>query len=72
MNNIFMRSMLFAVAFLLTSGAAFAAGSKDLNNAMILWRGETKAGQGFKDGLKELSYTARAGNQQNHQPTIKG
>jgi hypothetical protein len=36
MNNIFMRSMLFAVAFLLTSGAAFAAGSKDLNIAMIL------------------------------------
>lgn len=72
MNNIFMRSMLFAVAFLLTSGAAFAAGSKDLNIAMILWRGETKAEQGFKGGLKELGYTARAGNKQNPQPTTKG
>ncbi len=59
MNNIFMRSMLFAVAFLLTSGAAFAAGSKDLSIAMILWRGETKAEQGFKDGLKELGYSVQ-------------
>ncbi len=59
MNNIFMRSMLFAVAFLLTSSAAFAAGSKDLNIAMILWRGETKAEQGFKDGLKELGYSVQ-------------
>ncbi len=59
MNNIFMRSMLFAVAFLLTSGAAFSAGSKDLNIAMILWRGETKAEQGFKDGLKELGYSVQ-------------
>ncbi len=54
-----MRSMLFAVAFLLTSGAAFSAGSKDLNIAMILWRGETKAEQGFKDGLKELGYSVQ-------------
>ncbi|MBE9540983.1 MAG: ABC transporter substrate-binding protein, partial [Proteobacteria bacterium] len=38
------------------SNSAFAAG-KTLKIAMLLWRGETKAEQGFKDGLKELGYS---------------
>ena len=32
------------------------ADTKTLNIAMILWRGETKAELGFKDGLRDLGY----------------
>ncbi|MCP3873595.1 MAG: hypothetical protein GY699_10635 [Desulfobacteraceae bacterium] len=32
------------------------ADTKPLNIAMILWRGETKAEHGFKDGLRDLGY----------------
>ncbi len=35
------------------------AESKELKIAMILWRGETDAERGFKDGLKELGYSAK-------------
>jgi putative ABC transport system substrate-binding protein len=35
-----------------------AAEVKNLNIALILWRGETDAEKGFRDGLKELGYTA--------------
>ena len=38
------------------SNSAFAAG-KPLRIALLLWRGETEAEQGFKDGLKELGYS---------------
>ena len=40
---------------LFTNISAFASGKK-LNVALILWRGETIAEKGFKDGLKDLGY----------------
>jgi putative ABC transport system substrate-binding protein len=56
MKKIVMCSMSFAFIIVLTlSNSAFAAG-KTLRIAMLLWRGETKAEQGFRDGLKELGY----------------
>jgi ABC-type uncharacterized transport system substrate-binding protein len=33
--------------------------ARTLKIAMVLWRGETDAEQGFKEGLKELGHTAR-------------
>lgn len=38
--------------------AVFAAG-KSLKIAMVLWRGETEAEKGFRDGLKELGYSVQ-------------
>jgi len=35
-----------------------ASGAKRLRIAMVLWRGETTAEKGFKDGLKDLGYQA--------------
>lgn len=35
------------------------ANNKKLNIAMLLWRGETKAEQGFKDGLRGVGYKVR-------------
>ncbi|MFQ5936416.1 MAG: hypothetical protein ACE5LB_08420, partial [Acidiferrobacterales bacterium] len=35
------------------------AGGKELNIAMVLWRGETEAELGFKEGLQELGYSVR-------------
>ncbi len=56
MKKIFMCSMYLAFIISLTlSNSAFAAG-KTLRIAMLLWRGETAAERGFKDGLKELGY----------------
>jgi len=56
MKKIFIGAMSLALIISLTfSNSAFAAG-KTLRVAMVLWRGETKAEQGFKDGLKELGY----------------
>ncbi len=57
MKKIFMCSMSLAFIISLTlSNSAFAAG-KPLRIALLLWRGETKAEQGFKDGLKDLGYS---------------
>lgn len=57
MKKIFICSISLALVISLTlSNSAFAAG-KTLKIAMLLWRGETKAEQGFKDGLKELGYS---------------
>lgn len=36
-----------------------SASAKNLRIAMVLWRGETDAEKGFKDGLKELGYSAQ-------------
>ena len=33
--------------------------TKSLKSALILWRGETAAEKGFKDGLRELGYSVR-------------
>lgn len=49
-------SLLALVAFLLPSSAVPATG-KDLNIAMVQWRGETEACRGFKDALKEMGYS---------------
>ena len=59
-----MKTTLVSCLFLVV-GAIFApmssvpAGSNDLRVAMILWRGETKAEQGFTHGLKELGYSVQ-------------
>lgn len=59
-----MKTTLVSCLFLVL-GAIFApmslgqAGSNELRVAMILWRGETKAEQGFKHGLKELGYSVQ-------------
>ena len=45
-------SLFFSPFF---TSSSLAAG-ESLRIAMLLWRGETKAEQGFKDGLKELGY----------------
>lgn len=44
-----------AFLILLICGSAFA-GEQDLKIAMLLWRGETEAETGFKDGLVDLGY----------------
>ena len=51
-------SLLALVAFLLPSSAVPATG-KDLNIAMVQWRGETEACRGFKDALKEMGYSVQ-------------
>jgi len=57
MKKIFIGSMSLAFIISLTlSNSAFAAG-KPLKIAMLLWRGETAAERGFKDGLKDLGYS---------------
>jgi ABC-type uncharacterized transport system substrate-binding protein len=38
---------------------ALLAGTKTLNIAMILWRGETEAEKGFQQGLKEFGYSVQ-------------
>jgi ABC-type uncharacterized transport system substrate-binding protein len=35
------------------------AGAKELRIAMVLWRGETDAEKGFREGLKELGHSAQ-------------
>jgi ABC-type uncharacterized transport system substrate-binding protein len=50
--------LLLGFMFPLGSLAPFAH-AKSLRIAMILWRGETDAEKGFKDGLKDLGYSAQ-------------
>ena len=50
--------LLFWLLFPLGSLAP-SASAKNLRVAMVLWRGETDAEKGFKDGLKELGYSAQ-------------
>lgn len=59
MRNTFLCLLLVTVAVLFAPSATFSTGGKDLKIAMITWRGETKAEQGFKDGLKELGYSVQ-------------
>jgi len=51
---IFLMSIALVISFSFNN-SPFAAG-KTLRIAMLLWRGETKAEKGFKDGLDELGY----------------
>jgi ABC-type uncharacterized transport system substrate-binding protein len=53
------RFFSIMVAVLLVFSNSLLASERRLNIAMILWRGETRAEQGFKDGLKELGYTVK-------------
>jgi len=53
------RFFSITVVVLLVLSNSLLASDSRLNIAMILWRGETRAEQGFKDGLKELGYTVK-------------
>jgi len=57
MKKIFICSMSLALIISLTLSNSASAVGKPLRIAMLLWRGETKAERGFKDGLKELGYS---------------
>jgi ABC-type uncharacterized transport system substrate-binding protein len=57
MKNIVFRLLFLILVTLLVFSNSLLAGEKSLKIAMILWRGETRAESGFKDGLKELGYS---------------
>ena len=48
-----------ALLLLVTTSDVAPANPKGLTIAMVLWRGETDAEKGFRDGLKELGYEAQ-------------
>jgi ABC-type uncharacterized transport system substrate-binding protein len=48
-------SIAFIISLILSNSAS--AAGKPLRIALLLWRGETAAERGFKDGLKDLGYT---------------
>jgi len=56
MKNTIFRLLFLTVVILLGFSNSLLAGDKSLKIAMILWRGETQAESGFKDGLKESGY----------------
>ena len=58
MKNIVFRLLFLILVTLLVFSNSLLASEKSLTIAMILWRGETRAESGFKDGLKELGYSA--------------
>ena len=58
MDRLSVRTLLIIVFTLLTvSRVGFA--NTNLHIALIVWRGETEAEQGFKDELKSLGYTVQ-------------
>jgi putative ABC transport system substrate-binding protein len=54
-----LRLMFFWLIVLAAFDHASSAGAKDLKIAMVLWRGETEAEKGFREGLKELGYSVQ-------------
>jgi len=58
MKNTVFRSLFLTLVILLVFNNSLLAGDKNLKIAMILWRGETQAENGFKEGLKELGYSS--------------
>lgn len=58
MKNRVFKLLIFTLVSFLFAGNSPLAAEKKLKIAMILWRGETQAETGFKDGLKELNYSA--------------
>ncbi len=58
MKNTVFRLLFLTLVILLVVSNSLLASEKSLTIAMILWRGETRAESGFKDGLKELGYSA--------------
>lgn len=59
MKTILVSSLLFLLGAIFAPLSSVSADSNELRVGMILWRGETKAEQGFKDGLKELGYSVQ-------------
>jgi ABC-type uncharacterized transport system substrate-binding protein len=57
MKNAVFRLLVLTVVILLVFSNSPLASDKRLKIAMILWRGETRAESGFKDGLKEFGYS---------------
>ncbi len=57
MKNTVFRLLLLTLIILLVFSNSLLASEKSLKIAMILWRGETRAESGFKDGLKEFGYS---------------
>ena len=53
MKNTVFRLLFLALVILLVFSNSLLASEKSLKIAMILWRGETQAESGFKDGLKK-------------------
>ncbi len=58
MKNTVFRLLFLTLVILLVFSNSLLASGKSLKIAMILWRGETQAESGFKDGLKKLGYSA--------------
>jgi len=58
MKNTVFRLLFLTLVILLVFSNSLLAGEKSLKIAMVLWRGETRAESGFKDGLKEFGYSA--------------
>jgi ABC-type uncharacterized transport system substrate-binding protein len=56
MRNRALRFFLSAIVVTLVFSNSLFGSERTLNIAMIVWRGETQAEQGFKAGLKELDY----------------
>ncbi len=59
MKKIGLCSMILALILSFALSGFVLAAEKNLKVAMILWRGETIAEKGFKDGLKELGYSVQ-------------
>ena len=58
MKNTVFTLLVLTLVILLVFSNSLLANEKSLKIAMILWRGETRAESGFKDGLKELGCSA--------------
>ena len=56
MKKILFNYIIFIMIITVISVFPIHADEKTLDIAMILWRGETDAERGFKEGLKELGY----------------
>lgn len=59
MKRLLLASLFLTLIILPTFGYVLLAGAKDLKIAMVLWRGETEAEKGFREGLKELGYSVQ-------------
>ncbi len=59
MRKLLLGVMAAAVVVSLNFGSASPAAAEKLRIAMVLWRGETEADQGFKDKLRELGYATQ-------------
>ncbi len=58
MKPIYLGIIFNILIFLISLGMPSPSTAKRLKIAMLLWRGETKAEEGFKDGLKNFGYSA--------------